>query len=111
MSQVALLALAANLASVIILLKWRDGDSYVRSVWLCSRNDLLADVGVLSAAMLVGNTGSPWPDWLIGILIASVIMHSAVCIIRDAHKTLKGEEAKVRKVTRRLPVRAGSFTQ
>ena len=54
MGVVGFLALSANVASVLILLRWRDGDSNVRSVWLCSRNDAIGNVGVI-----VGSTIRP----------------------------------------------------
>lgn len=50
MGVVGVLALAANLASVLVLLRYRDGDSNVRSVWVCSRNDAIGNVAVIIAA-------------------------------------------------------------
>jgi Co/Zn/Cd efflux system component len=61
MGVIGLLALLANLTSVLILLRWRDGDSNVRSVWLCSRNDAIGNVGVIAAGGLVAATGAAWP--------------------------------------------------
>ena len=58
MGIVGFAALLANAASVLILLKWRDGDANVRSVWLCSRNDAIGNVGVMIAGGLVALTGS-----------------------------------------------------
>jgi Co/Zn/Cd efflux system component len=46
-------ALAANLASVFLLMRYKDGDANVRSVWLCSRNDALGNVAVMVAALAV----------------------------------------------------------
>jgi len=58
MGAIGFLALLANLTSVFILLRWRDGDSNVRSVWLCSRNDAIGNVGVIAAGGLVAATGA-----------------------------------------------------
>ena len=51
MGSIAALALAANTASVLLLLRYRDGDANVRSVWLCSRNDAIGNVAVIIAAV------------------------------------------------------------
>ena len=51
MGGIGVLALAANLASVLLLLRYKDGDANVRSVWLCSRNDAIGNVVVMIAAL------------------------------------------------------------
>jgi Co/Zn/Cd efflux system component len=78
------LALAANLTCALLLLRFRAGEINMRSTWLCSRNDVLANLGVLAAAGLVAATRSPWPDVAIGGLIAAVFLHSAVGVFREA---------------------------
>lgn len=80
----ALLALAANLSCALLLLRFRAGEINMRSTWLCSRNDVLANLGVLLAAGLVAYTRSLWPDVAIGLLIAGVFMHSALGVFREA---------------------------
>lgn len=84
MSGIGLLALAANVASVFILLRWRDGDSNVRSVWLCSRNDAIGNVGVIAAGGAVWLTGSFWPDLIVAALLASLFIKSSVAITSQA---------------------------
>lgn len=84
MSGVGALALAANVASVFILLRWRDGDSNVRSVWLCSRNDAIGNVAVMAAGAAVWATGSRWPDLIVAMALATLFMSSSVQIIRQA---------------------------
>jgi len=84
MGLIGLLALAANVASVLILMRWRDGDSNVRSVWLCSRNDAIGNVAVMAAAALVAMLGSGWPDLIVAILMAVLFLSSAVQILRRA---------------------------
>ena len=54
MGGIGLLALSANLASVLLLLRYKDGDANVRSVWLCSRNDAIGNVAVMIAALAGG---------------------------------------------------------
>jgi len=61
MGGIGLLALTANAAAAVLLLRFRDGDSNVRSVWLCSRNDAIGNLAVVAAALAVGGTGTPWP--------------------------------------------------
>ncbi len=86
MSGVGLLALAANVISVFILLRWRDGDSNVRSVWLCSRNDAIGNIAVIAAGAAVWVTGSYWPDLIVAALLASLFAKSAYSIIAQAMK-------------------------
>jgi Co/Zn/Cd efflux system component len=84
MSMVGALALAANVASVFILLRWRDGDSNVRSVWLCSRNDAIGNVAVILAGAAVMATGSRIPDLVVAAALASLFMNSSIQIVRQA---------------------------
>ena len=93
MGGIALLALAANLVSVWLLLPWKDGDANVRSVWLCSRNDAIGNVGVMIAAALVWLTGSPWPDLAFALVMAGLFTSSAVRILRQAGAELKHASA------------------
>lgn len=94
MGVVGFLALTANLASVFILLRWRDGDSNVRSVWLCSRNDAIGNVGVIIAGGLVAVTSSAWPDLVVAILLASLFLKSAASITMQALGELRtGDQA------------------
>ena len=91
MGLIGALALAANLTSLVILMRWRDGDSNVRSVWLCSRNDAIGNVGVIAAGGLVAATGSAWPDLVVAVLLATLFMKSAIAIITQARAELKSE--------------------
>ena len=84
MSGIGLLALAANLASVLLLLPYKDGDANVRSVWLCSRNDALSNVVVMVAALGVWGTSTAWPDLAVAGLMAAVFSYSSVQILRQA---------------------------
>lgn len=93
MSLIALLALAANVASVFILLKWRDGDSNVRSVWLCSRNDAIGNVAVILAGILVAATASPLPDLIVALLLAGIFLRSSFAISAQAISELRTERS------------------
>jgi Co/Zn/Cd efflux system component len=84
MTGVGALALTANLASVLLLLAFRNGDANVRSVWLCSRNDAIGNVAVIAAAGAVAWTATPWPDLIVAAAMASLFLHSATLILRQA---------------------------
>lgn len=79
-----LFGFAANLLAAGLLLGYRDGDANVRSVWLCTRNDLLHSLGVAGAGGLVWLTGSRWPDLVAGALLGGLFLHSAVLILLQA---------------------------
>lgn len=84
MGIVGVLALAANLLSVLILVRFKDGDANVRSVWLCSRNDAIGNVAVLIAAGAVWFTGTAWPDLIVAAIMASLFLWSALQIFRQS---------------------------
>lgn len=84
MGGIALLALTANVTSAALLFKHRMGDSNMRSVWLCSRNDAIANMAVLVAALGVWGSGTGWPDLIVGFGIAALNLHSAVDVTRHA---------------------------
>lgn len=89
MAGVGLVALAANAAVLFLLWRHRTDDLNMRSVWLCSRNDVVANVGVLAAAGGVAVTGSAWPDITVGLLIAVLFVTSAIAIIREGRRQLR----------------------
>ena len=84
MGVIGFLALAANLASVGLLLPYKDGDANVRSVWLCSRNDAIGNVIVMAAALGRLGTSSAWPDLAVAALMAGIFLTSSVQILRQA---------------------------
>lgn len=61
----------------------------MRSAWVCSRNDIIANVAVMIAAIGVEASASWWPDALVGTAIALLFIHSAVAVLRDAAKALR----------------------
>jgi Co/Zn/Cd efflux system component len=84
MGGIGLLALAANLASVLLLMRYKDGDANVRSVWLCSRNDAIGNVVVMAAALGVWGAASAWPDLAVAALMAGLFLNSSMQILRQA---------------------------
>lgn len=86
MGTIGLLAFAANVASALLLLRFRNGDANVRSVWLCSRNDAIGNALVVLAATGVFASASAWPDLIVAFAMASLFLHSALKILRQALK-------------------------
>ncbi|KEJ89007.1 cation transporter [Sulfitobacter donghicola] len=92
MGLIGLLALAANLASVLLLMRYKDGDANVRSVWLCSRNDAIGNVAVMIASVAVLVTASAWPDLIVAIIMAGLFLRSAQLILVQAWQELRSGE-------------------
>ncbi len=91
MGAIGLLALAANLAVAGLLYRYRAADSQAMSVWLCTRNDCIANIAVIVAGAGVWASGTPWPDIAVASVIACLGMSSATRIIRRARAELRGE--------------------
>jgi cation diffusion facilitator family transporter len=89
MTAIGLLALLTNTACFALLCRHRSEDINLSSAWLCSRNDVAANLGVLIAAAAVWITGSFWPDILVGALICALFLRSAVGVGRQAHSQLR----------------------
>jgi Co/Zn/Cd efflux system component len=91
MGVIAVMALAANLGSVLLLLPYKDGDANVRSVWLCSRNDAIGNVVVMIAALGVWGTATAWPDLAVAAVMAGIFLTSSVQILRQAWAEYRGD--------------------
>ncbi|NWG23103.1 MAG: cation transporter [Pseudorhodoplanes sp.] len=92
MGVVGFLALAANVASVLILMRYKDGDSNVRSVWLCSRNDAIGNVAVMIAAVGVWATATKWPDLIVAAIMAGLFLWSSAQILRQSWREIRTGE-------------------
>lgn len=86
MAGVAIAALAANAVSVFLLMGYKDGDANVRSVWLCSRNDMIGNIAVVLAALGVWRTDTAWPDLIVAAIMACLFLSSSFRIITQAVK-------------------------
>lgn len=84
MGAVGFLALVANVASVLILMRYKDGDANVRSVWLCSRNDAIGNVAVMLAAAGVWVTATAWPDLIVAGIMSGLFLTSSAQILRQS---------------------------
>ena len=81
---IGLVALAANILCLGLIAKHRDGGVHMRASWIFSRNDVIANVGVILSGGLVFLTGVRWPDLVIGLAIAYVVFRGAMTIVADA---------------------------
>ncbi|MBO6850759.1 MAG: cation transporter [Marinobacter sp.] len=89
MGAVGLLALVANVAVALLLFKFREGDSDMRSVWLCSRNDAIGNLAVMVAALGVFGTGTAWPDLAVAAVMGGLAVTSGVSVVRHARSDIR----------------------
>ena len=92
MGLIGFMALAANVASVLLLMRYKDGDANVRSVWLCSRNDAVGNVAVMIASVAVWFTATAWPDLIVAVIMAGLFLRSAQLILVQAWQEYKDSE-------------------
>ncbi|MDF0749706.1 cation transporter [Marinobacter sp. 71-i] len=90
MGAIGLLALLANVGVAIMLFKFREGDSDMRSVWLCSRNDAIGNIAVMVAALGVFGTGTAWPDLAVATVMGGLAITAGVSVVRHARKDIEG---------------------
>jgi Co/Zn/Cd efflux system component len=93
MGIIGFMALAANLTSVLLLVRYKEGDANVRSVWVCSRNDAIGNVAVMIAALGVWGTATRWPDLIVAAIMAGLFVTSSVQILRRAFGELRESRA------------------
>jgi Co/Zn/Cd efflux system component len=89
MGLVGLLALGVNVFVAAILYRFRAGDSNMRSVWICSRNDAIGNLAVMLAALGVFGTGQAWPDLLVASIMAVLAVWGSISIFRQARDELR----------------------
>ena len=88
MGVVGFVALLANAGVAAMLYAWREGDANMRSVWLCSRNDALANLAVMLAALGVFGTASAWPDLAVAAVMAALALSAGASVMRQARAEL-----------------------
>jgi len=94
MAIAAAVALVANLTCFALLTRFRSDDMNMRSVWLCSRNDLVNNAGVIIAAALVAWLHSPWPDLVVGTLVAVLFLRTARTVLTEGWADWQRREVK-----------------
>jgi cation diffusion facilitator family transporter len=89
MGAIGVVALVANLACFVLFYRHRSDNLNMSSTWLCSRNDLIANVGVLVAAGATYLLASRWPDIVVGVVIATLFLRSAYSVLHDSLKEMR----------------------
>lgn len=89
MGGIGVLALLANTACLALLLRHRQDDINMKSAWICSRNDIAANVSVIGASSLVWLFHSFWPDVIVGVGIAILFLLSAIGVLREGLRSLR----------------------
>jgi Co/Zn/Cd efflux system component len=96
MGVIGIAALAANGGVAAMLYRFRSGEANMRSVWLCSRNDVIGNLAVLAAAAGVFGTGTGWPDFAVALIMAVLGISGAWQITRQALSEMSlGKSAKL----------------
>ena len=81
---VSIVALVANIVCLTLLARHRDDEVHMRASWIFSKNDVIANAGVILSGILVYALGSRWPDLIVGLVIVTVVLRGGVSIIADA---------------------------
>jgi Co/Zn/Cd efflux system component len=89
MGLVGAMALAVNLTAALLLLRFKNGDANVRSVWLCSRNDAIGNIAVMAAAGLVAITATKWADLAVAAIMASLFLSTSAQIVSQAKREIR----------------------
>ena len=89
MGGIAFVALAVNVSVAVMLYRYRAGDSNMRSIWLCSRNDAIGNVAVIVAAAGVFASATRWPDLAVAAIIAALSLSAAFGVFRLARTELR----------------------
>jgi cation diffusion facilitator family transporter len=89
MGVIGLLVLLGNGLCFFLLARHRSDDLNMRSTWLCSRNDIIANISVLAAAIGIKAFDASWPDILVGAAIAGLFLKSAYTVLRESFLELR----------------------
>jgi cation diffusion facilitator family transporter len=84
MGVIGLLVLLGNGLCFVLLYRHHSDDLNMRSTWLCSRNDIIANLSVLVAAVGINIFDASWPDILVGAAIAALFLKSAFTVLRES---------------------------
>jgi len=90
---VGIVALIANLICLQLISKHKDGEVHMRASWVFSKNDVIANLGIILAGILVYQFDSRFPDLIIGLAISIIVIRGGTNIIKDA----KNEKSKLQK--------------
>jgi cation diffusion facilitator family transporter len=85
----SMFALAANIYCLVLINRQKHGEIHMRASWIFTKNDVLANLGVIIAGGLVYFSKSPIPDLIAGGIISAIILHGAYRIIADSREEKK----------------------
>ena len=94
MLPIATLSLIVNAAVLRLLHPFRKGEVHIRATWIFTRADVIANLGVIVAALVVLATGTRWPDLAIGVAIGLYVLREAIEILRDARADRRASAAQ-----------------
>ena len=84
----AAVALVGNLACLLLLTAERNHDINMKSVWLCSRNDVIGNLAVIATALLVATSGAIWLDLVVGAAMAALFLQTGFGVLTEARREL-----------------------
>ena len=82
-------ALIANVICLAIIRKQKNGEVHMRASWIFSANDVIANIGVILAGVMVYLFDTRWPDLVIGFIVSIVVLRGAVLILKDARQEFR----------------------
>ncbi|PCM44769.1 cation diffusion facilitator family transporter [Marinobacter sp. ANT_B65] len=100
MGTIGMLALVANVSVAVMLFRFRSGDSDMRSVWLCSRNDAISNLAVMAAALGVFGTNSAWPDLIVAAIMGTLAVTAGISVVRHARKDISEARSRISNAAR-----------
>ena len=86
MISVGVLALIANVVCLQLISRHRNGEIHMRASWIFSKNDVIANLGIIVGGGLVYLMESNYPDLIIGLIISVIVTHGGLQIMREANK-------------------------
>ena len=95
MGAVGFAALLANVVIALMLYRFRDSEANLRSAWICCRNDVLGNLGVLLAALGVFGSGTLWPDIIVAAIMATLAFQGSVTVVRQSLDELNRRQSLV----------------
>lgn len=85
MGVVAFIALLLNLICFLLLTRYREQDINMSSVWECSRNDILNNVSIIVASVLVWITNLGWADIAVGLVLSLLLLQSSFKVLKSSY--------------------------
>jgi Co/Zn/Cd efflux system component len=89
MISIGVVALVANVICLKLISKHREGEIHMRASWVFSKNDVIANLGIIAGGVLVYALGSRFPDLLIGLAISIIVIRGGIHILKDASNEIQ----------------------